>query len=351
MELTKNQKELLFWVLQVFGWYLSAVFIFVLTGELSMTYIVYTFAFAGFNGIASTSIYRIYLKNNIDVELFGKASIKRLVLAFIIVSCFYFCLSFLSEELYEVFWTKTAEELELERDKAGLIIGIISHMVTVLLWTLIYFVIKFILKANDDTIRSIALNTSLKEAQLNTLKGQVNPHFMFNSLNNIRGLMLEDVEKSQDMITKLSEMLEYSLAKNSVDAIPLKEELEMVENYIALSKIQMEDRLQYVEEIDEQSLTIDIPPMIIQLLIENAVKHGIANLKDGGTISLKTKKDAQELSIIVSNTGKLRITEDSTQLGLKNIKQRLRLLYGEKASFSLEEVQNEVVAEIKIPLA
>lgn len=350
MELTNKRREILFWGLQFFGWFFSSASIFVLFNVLSSTYILYSFTLGGLIGIIVTSVYRVYLKNNIDVELFGKASITRLVLAFIIVSCFYYCLGFLVEELYDVFWIKTVEELKIEEDRSGLILGIVSCMTTIIVWTLIYFVIKFVLKTNQDALRSIELNTTLKDAQLNTLRGQVNPHFMFNSLNNIRGLMLEDVEKSREMISKLSEMLEYALEKNTVDTISIQEELAMVQNYIALSKIQMEDRLQYVEEIDVESLNIDIPPMIIQLLIENAAKHGIANLKAGGTIFLTTNKAPEELSIIVSNTGKLRISKDSTQLGLKNIKQRLRLLYGEKAFFSLVEVQNKVVAEIKIPL-
>ena len=97
-------------------------------------------------------------------------------------------------------------------------------------WLVTYLVIKLLLKLNRDRIERLELNTTLKQAQLNTLKGQINPHFMFNSLNNIRGLMLEDVEKSREMLTKLSEILRYSLTKNNVDSIPVHEELEVVEN-------------------------------------------------------------------------------------------------------------------------
>jgi LytS/YehU family sensor histidine kinase len=122
----------------------------------------------------------------------------------------------------------------------------------------------------------------------------------------------------------------------------------MVQNYIALSKIQMEDRLSFKMEIAPETIDVQIPPMIIQLLVENSAKHGIANLKDGGTIRLTTKTVNKELFLTVSNTGKLQISKDSTQLGLKNIKQRLRLMYGKKASFSLKELHGEVVAEIKI---
>ncbi|WBU88300.1 sensor histidine kinase [Cellulophaga omnivescoria] len=218
------------------------------------------------------------------------------------------------------------------------------------IWIFIVLVIKAYDYNKNITLKQFKLEGSLKESQLNSLKGQINPHFMFNSLNNIRGLMLEDVSKSREMLTKLSEMLRYSLIKNDVNSIALEEEVDMVENYIALSKIQFEDRLEFVKEVDPNSLSVSIPPMIIQLLVENAAKHGIANLIKGGTITLITNRTPDYLHIIVRNTGKLKIAKGSTQLGLKNIKQRLRLLYGNLAEFSLEEVNDEVVANIKIPM-
>ncbi|MGB5666265.1 MAG: histidine kinase [Maribacter sp.] len=350
MKTNKRRKEILFWTLQLVGWYAISCMVLILP-ELSETYKVYSLIGGGAVGIMVTSIYRVYLKNNIDTEVFGRQSIVRLLVAFMACTMLFFSFDALSEKLYEINWSRTPAELKWIKVNGGFFIKILDIMITIFGWTLIYFVIKFILAANENNLRNLELNATLREAQLNTLKGQVNPHFMFNSLNNIRGLMLEDVEKSRDMINKLSEMLEYALENNTIDAIPLEEELEMVENYIALSKIQMEDRLHYVEEIAPETLQISIPPMIIQLLVENAAKHGIANLKDGGTISVKTKKEDQNLYITVTNTGKLRIAKDSTQLGLKNIRQRLRLLHGQKASFSLEEKEGAVIANIKIPLS
>lgn len=174
---------------------------------------------------------------------------------------------------------------------------------------------------------------------------------MFNSLNNIRGLMLEDVEKSREMLTKLSEILRYSMTKNNINSIPVQEELEVVDNYIDLSKIQFENRLEFVKDVQRETLGLEIPPMVIQLLVENAVKHGISNLKNGGRIILSIKKEDDLMVIEVKNTGKLRIAHNTTQLGLKNIRQRLKLLYSDKASFYLSEIAGEVVALIKIPLA
>jgi LytS/YehU family sensor histidine kinase len=174
---------------------------------------------------------------------------------------------------------------------------------------------------------------------------------MFNSLNNIRGLMLEDIDRARNMLTSLSETLRYSLTKSDSNAIALEDELEMVENYIEISKIQFENRLRFNTNIDNYTLNILIPPMIIQMLVENAIKHGISNLKEGGTIILSTTLITNQLSIEVANTGILSQSKDSTQLGIKNIEKRLELLYGDAATFNIKEKENQVIATIKIPVA
>jgi LytS/YehU family sensor histidine kinase len=148
----------------------------------------------------------------------------------------------------------------------------------------------------------------------------------------------------------LSETLRYSLTKSNVNSIALEDELEMVENYIDISKIQFENRLQFETNIDKTSLNTQIPPMIIQMLVENAIKHGISNLKEGGKVKLLTSIENGQLLIEVTNSGKLSSSPNSTQLGLKNIRQRLKLLYGEAATFSIKELGNKVVATIIIPI-
>ena len=218
------------------------------------------------------------------------------------------------------------------------------------IWTVFYVAIKGLMELNKSRETRLVLETHLKASQLNTLKGQINPHFMFNSLNNIRGLMLEDVNKSRDMLTRLSETLRYSLTKNDVNSIALEDELEMVENYVEISKIQLEDRLKFESSIDPETLSIQIPPMIIQMLVENAIKHGISKIKQGGKVALTTRCENNELEIKVTNSGLLQPRANTTQVGIENIKKRITLLYGEKGVFSLKEIDNQVVATIKIPL-
>lgn len=230
------------------------------------------------------------------------------------------------------------------------VIFILNFIIYFIIWTVFYVAIKGLMELNNSRETRLKLESNLKESQLNTLKGQINPHFMFNSLNNIRGLMLEDVDRARNMLTSLSETLRYSLTKSNVNSIALEDELEMVENYIDISKIQFENRLQFETNIDKTSLNTQIPPMIIQMLVENAIKHGISNLKEGGKVKLLTSIENGQLLIEVTNSGKLSSSPNSTQLGLKNIRQRLKLLYGEAATFSIKELGNKVVATIIIPI-
>jgi len=226
-----------------------------------------------------------------------------------------------------------------------------SNCFVLSVWYFFYSNITFLEKVNNFDKEKLLLESTLKESQLNTLKGQINPHFIFNSLNNIRGLVLENPMKSREMITRLSEMLRYSLTKSEVNTIALEEELEMVENFIAISKIQLEERLHFVAEIEQTTLKLPIPPMIIQMVVENAIKHGISQVKQGGKLLLKIKKESTYLYIQVNNTGQLSQQKGTTQLGLKNIQRRLHLIYDETATFSLSEVENEVIAKIVIPIS
>ncbi|UJH66533.1 sensor histidine kinase [Allomuricauda sp. SCSIO 65647] len=351
MNLTEKRRNLLFWMLQLLGWGFINSVSFLFFKKFSPEFVTYSVVTGIFIGILSTSLLRWYLKKSVLFDDLTFKELTKIVVAFILTSSFFATLNFLSGYMYKKFGPELSEiEKNILETYDNFWLLVVNSFFLIGVWMACYLVIKLLLKMNMNRIERLELSSNLKQAQLNTLKGQINPHFMFNSLNNIRGLMLEDVQRSRDMLTKLSEMLRYSLTKNDVNAIAVEEELEMVDNYIALSKIQFEDRLVFVKEVDKETLPIQIPPMIIQLLVENATKHGISNLKEGGKIILAIKRSNNQLHIRVSNTGKLKMAKDSTQVGLENIKQRLKLLYGETAIFTLTEENGEVLADIKIPL-
>lgn len=221
-----------------------------------------------------------------------------------------------------------------------------------LIWMFTVVTVKLVQYLKQEKIKQLQLENNLRDSQLNTLKGQINPHFMFNSLNNIRGLILEDTGRAREMITRLSEMLRYSLTKNGVNTIPLKDELQTVENYIEISRIQFEGRLHFTMEAAHDTLNIPIPPMVVQMLIENAVKHGIGKLPEGGLVRLVTTITPDNfLHIGVLNSGRLELEKGGTRLGLENIKKRLFLIFGDKAKFTLKEKEGFVEACIILPLA
>ncbi|BBM03414.1 hypothetical protein GL2_34880 [Microbulbifer sp. GL-2] len=190
--------------------------------------------------------------------------------------------------------------------------------------------------------------------------GQLNPHFLFNGLNNIRALILEDATKSREMLTNLSDLLRYTLIAHKHKTVPLRDELEIVSQYAELLKIQYEDRLCFNLEADPTLMGEPIPPLLIQLLVENAVRHGIDRSKTGGELLIKILKEQDHISITVTNPGTLKNTNSelvkldkqettNTGLGLINIKKRLYLQYENKASFNLQQQGPLVVAQCYIP--
>lgn len=221
-----------------------------------------------------------------------------------------------------------------------------------IIWSSFYLGSQYLRRWRQSEVDKLALENALKDAQLNTLIGQINPHFMFNALNNIRGLMLEDVNRARDSLTLLAKVLRYGLTAPQQSLVSLQEELTTVNDFIALASIQYEQRLQWQQQIDIEPDGFQIPPMMIQMLVENAIKHGIALEKNGGTLKLHIFHQPQFLCIELSNTGNLTSNADpqfSTKLGLANISQRLKLLYNSHAHFSLQQQGDTVVARIQLP--
>ncbi|MEE9348508.1 MAG: histidine kinase [Flavobacteriaceae bacterium] len=345
----KINQNTLYWILQCLGWGslagLNTFGKFVSKSDLNKNYIYAEGLLFFLSAILATTIVRFYLKKRLTFEKFESKEFGTLAIGLILGSAVLFTSMLFAKPIYNYFHNKNISFTTTE-----IISTLVNVVLFVFFWIIIYYTIKLLRKFAQNRLLHLELESSLKESQLNTLKGQINPHFMFNSLNNIRGLMLEDVDKSREMITRLSEMLRYSLTKNKIDKIALLDELEMVENYIALSKIQLEDRLIFKKNIEESLINTEIPPMIIQMLIENAVKHGISNLPKGGIVALSIQKETDNLVILVSNTGQLALSKHSTKVGLENIKKRLSLLYGKNAKFSLIENNNEVLAKIELPI-
>jgi hypothetical protein len=213
-----------------------------------------------------------------------------------------------------------------------------------LVWVLFYVAIT-------ATRHRTEMRAALREAQLRALEGQVNPHFLFNSLNTIRGMIVEDPAVAQDMVTRLANILRYNLEREKSSTVPLEKEIEIVADYLAIESIRFDDRLRVRMEIQPAAAQSQVPTMLIQTLVENAVKHGIGARTDGGEIVIRASIHNGALALEIVNSGQLSTpSERSTQIGLTNARERLRLLYGEHASLRLENRDPaNVAAMVSIP--
>lgn len=188
------------------------------------------------------------------------------------------------------------------------------------------------------------------KAQLNQLNAQLNPHFLFNALNSIKALTLENPTAARKAIDLLSNILRASLENTNHQTIPLKEEIERTEAYLKLEQIRFEERLRYEWNIAEDLWTVAVPPLSLFNLAENAIKHGISRSKKGGTIKISGERNQNVLNLKVMNTGKIQQVL-TNGLGLKNIEERLKLVYGEAAKLTLKNTDNQqVIAKLEIPV-
>lgn len=225
-------------------------------------------------------------------------------------------------------------------------------------WLCFYFFYHIFERLQRMQVEQLRLAASAKEAELRALKSQVNPHFLFNSLNSLRALIDEDAPRARESVTRLANMLRYSLQSGQLETVPFEEELRIVEDYLALEQIRHESRLRLRWEIDAEVCGCGVPPMLLQTLVENAVKYGISTRRDGGEITIRARVVDQALQICVTNPGDLSAPAStsaakagsSTGVGLRNASERLKLLFGGRAQLTLTaEPAGFVTAAVTIP--
>lgn len=231
---------------------------------------------------------------------------------------------------------------------------IVSFSIYFISWSALYFAYQYLQKNREMEIEKWKLSASVKDAELSALKSQINPHFIFNSLNNIRSLVIEDAERARDSITHLSDLLRFSIQFDQFEKVSLEKEIAVVADYLNLEAIQLEERLSYEFKLDQKAKEMLVPPMVIQTLVENAIKHSINELPHGGQIIVESNIDQRYLNLLVMNTGQMRLKSTANErrgIGINNSRERLRLLYGEKATLHVENMNEEMVcATVKIPL-
>jgi len=219
------------------------------------------------------------------------------------------------------------------------------------LWMMLYIGITSRRKTKQIEVANLRLQNSLKEAELSSLSNQLNPHFLFNALNNIRFMIQEDANNAEKMLMSLSSVLRYSLESSKQENVALEQELEISQRYIDIIQIQFEERLKFKCDISPNLEQCQMPPMVLQMLLENAVKHGIENIRSGGVIEVTAKLHDTTLLLTVWNDlpPDYEISEHDGGIGLMNIEQRLALLYGGRAKLETGIEEQRFFASITLP--
>lgn len=238
-------------------------------------------------------------------------------------------------------------------------ISLINGAIMMLGWLCVYFFYHVFERLQRLQVEQLRLAASAKEAELRALKSQVNPHFLFNSLNSLRALIEEDAPRARESVTRLANMLRYSLQSGQLETVPFDDELRIVEDYLALEQVRHETRLTVNWQVSDAARQQAVPPMLLQTLVENAVKYGISSRREGGEVTIAADVDDGHVRIRVSNPGSLAAPASSsaaragssTGVGLRNASERLKLLFGDRARLSLYEAPGGfVTAEVLIPL-
>lgn len=218
------------------------------------------------------------------------------------------------------------------------------------IWNCIYFIYHFIEKSRKQQLDTLHLESLVKELELKTIKAHINPHFIFNSLNSIRALVDENPERARAAVTELSNILRSSMQTDKVEKVSFEKELSIVKDYLALENMRFEDRLRIEYNIDEDTLDQQVPPMMLQTLVENAIKHGISKQINGGVVRIISDFKGNYHELAVQNTGYLNGYSNNEGFGLSSTTNRLSLLYGDKAKFEIKQVSPTLVeAKVSIP--
>ena len=227
------------------------------------------------------------------------------------------------------------------------LIGILFYIVIVA----VDYVIIYYNNFQEKQLKEVELNALVKEAELKSLKYQINPHFIFNSLNSISSLTLSDPKKAQEMTIKLSSFLRSTLSKNEKQKNKLSEEISNAKLYLDIEKVRFDDKFDFIEEVAEECSNMDVPSMILQPLFENAIKHGVYESLEKVFIKMKCSMESKYFKISVENNfDPESIPRRGEGIGIKNIQNRLKLIYNQDNLVTTEKINNLFRVNIYIPV-
>ncbi|NQX97660.1 MAG: histidine kinase [Flavobacteriales bacterium] len=341
-----RNKKRLYWISQIVGWLLYAFIVGVfniLTGNEVSAELIYSLISIFLIGLSVAHTFRIIIVKLNWMRFNIPRLIPRILFGTLIAGIIvYFLKSIIIERLI----VHNAYEFNLTEAFPS----IISWTLLYLIWSLLYFLFHFVTNYKQEEIKNLKWQAAKNEIELNKLKSQLNPHFIFNSMNSIRALINEEPALAKEAITQLSNVLRNSLLMGRKKLISLGDEMRLVNDYLGLEKTRFEERLNIVKNISKDSEMFLIPPLMLQTLVENGIKHGTSKLPEGGTIEINAFLEKGNLKIMIYNSGVYdKEKESETGFGLVNTIQRLRLIYGDKAVFEITNDNNRVKTTLLIP--
>jgi two-component system sensor histidine kinase AlgZ len=235
-----------------------------------------------------------------------------------------------------------------QREAAPLLLGL--GVVLYLLAAALHYLLGAFEASQEADRRALQLEIASREAELRTLRAQIHPHFLFNSLNSINALIASRPEEARRLCVRLGDFLRRSLTLGGRDQIPLSEELDLAESLLAIEKVRFGDRLNHAIEASEKVRGCSVPPLLLQPLVENAVTHGIAQMLDGGTVRIETRRRGSRLLVAIENPR----DPDSADpkgagIGLRNVRRRLAALYGDDADMTIRSQTDSFRVELRLP--
>jgi len=335
-------QKVLYWFLQLASWIGLAGIIFLVNKANGVAFSQKSrlaLFFFSFLGIAITHSIRYFV---LRYAVFQKNTVRILIIASLL------CLigAFLFQLIYDFVRTFLTDNGTLTLDREFVAQTFVMILIFVL-WMVIYFFFHLVQKNRMQEVENLKLADIQKTMELQVMRSQLNPHFLFNSLNSIRALISIEPKKAEEGVGKLSNILRNILLFTRKESVPLQEELAFIEDYLGLEKIRFEERLTYKILVSPNLLSFHIPPLILQSLVENAIKHGVSNRKNGGIVQIEVSQSQEIITISVINSGSL-VKNKETGIGLDNIRYRLSAFFGTAVRFDLFENEDNVHAIIEI---
>jgi sensor histidine kinase YesM len=298
-----------------------------------------------------THLYRNFVLRNHWQDLPLNLLVKRIVPAVLFMGLVYTVVTVLKLYAIRIIFITGSRQGLLEFFQLNGLPIFMAGLRLMSIWLLAYHLYQYAQREIRLVKENARLGLNFKEAQLDNLSAQLNPHFLFNSLNTIKSLITTKPQSARRGIDLLSELLRSGLYKEQSMFIAVREEMDLVKDYLELEQLRMEERLTHEIVIDEMLLGVPIPRMSIQTLVENAVKHGISRQKEGGLISINIFKQDEFLCICIRNPGLLDLTGSTSGIGIKNLRERLQIAYQGKANFEMSlNVDGMVCSTLNIPL-